>query len=170
MPYRKSYKPYRRNYYSNKKKWAPLMRDIPLTNYSIPANATDGSYITIVDNSTEASTPTPTIIKCKNLKVSLDVAFDATVLNNGFVCIIYCPQGITPVAGMAILHPEWVMAWRNIPNDVSASHHNVMLQTSLSRNLNSGDRIVIHFTFYNAAGGPTNLSFTGRYSGVVRNN
>ena len=171
MPYQNYRRNYKKNYGSlNKKKWAPLMRDILLTNVTVPNESTSGSFATLVDNSTESAVPTPTILKCKHLKVSVDFAFDSTVLHNGFVCIVYVPQGITPTAGLPILHPEWVMAWRNIPNDVTRTHHNVMLQTSLTRNLNSGDKIYLQFTFYNSSATASNISFTGRYSAVVRNN
>ena len=171
MP-RRYYKPYKSNYrsYSNKKKWSPLMRDIPATSYPLGPTATDGSYITVVSNAPETATPTPTVLKAKHLKVSLDCLFDATVLNNGFCCLCFVPQGIIPTIGIPIVHPEWVMAWRNIPNDVGSSHHNIMLTTSMTRNLNSGDSIVILWSFYNSATGPTTVNFTGRYSGVVRNN
>ena len=94
--------PYRRNYrsYSNKKKWAPIMRDILPTQVSIPANATDGAYYTLVANANETTIPTSTILKVKHLKVSLDCVFDSTYLSNGFCCIMYVPQGITPSAGI----------------------------------------------------------------------
>ena len=169
---RRSYKPYKSNYrsYAGKKKWAPVMRNVVSTSYTIANETTDGTFFTLVSNSVETSNPTPTIIKAKHLKVSVDFVFDSTVLSNGFCCLIYVPQGITPTAGLPILHPEWMLAWRNIPNDVTAHHHNIMLQSSMCRNLNSGDSIVCYFSFNNLALGPTALNFTGRYSAVVRNN
>jgi len=146
------------------------MKDVTATAFSIPPTTTNGAYITLVSNSTETANPTPTILKCKHLRVSFDCMFDATVLNNGFCCIIYVPQGIVPGAGLPILHPEWVLGWRNIPNDVSSTHHQIMINTTLTRNLNSGDSIVFLWSFFNSAAGPTTVNFTGRYSGVVRNN
>ena len=171
MP-RSSYKPYKRNYrsYSNKKKWAPVLRDIPATQYPIGPTSTEATYFTCVENSAETATPTPTIIKVKHLKLSLDILADATVLNNGFCALIYLPQGYTFNAGLPIQHPEWILGWRNIPNVVSATHHNIMLNSSLSRNLNSGDKVICMFSFYNSATGPTTFGFTARYSCVVRNN
>lgn len=171
MP-RRSYRPYKSNFrsYSNKKKWAPVLKDIPATQYSIPPTSLDGAMFTCVENSLETATPTPTIIKVKHLRLSLDVLADATVLNNGFCAIMYLPQGYTFTAGLPIQHPEWILAWRNIPNDVSATHHNIMLNSSLARNLNSGDRVICMFSFYNSATGPTTFGFTARYSCVVRNN
>jgi len=170
MAYRKSYKPYRKNYGSNKKKWSPIMRDVPFTNYVISNNTTDGGFATMVSNSSETSTPTPTILKVKHCKISVDFKFDASVLNNGFCCVMFVPQSITPTAGLPILHPEWILAWRNIPNEVDATHHQIMLQSTMSRNLNSGDSIVLLFSFYNSTGSPTSFSVTARHSCVVRNN
>ena len=165
------YKNYKKNYGNlQKKKWAPIMRDILPTQVSIPANATDGAYYTLVANANETTIPTSTILKVKHLKVSLDCVFDSTYLSNGFCCIMYVPQGINPSAGMPILHPEWLLAWRNIPNDVTSTHHPIMLNSSLCRNLNSGDSIVCYLSFRNESVGPTNFFYTSRFSGVVRNN
>ena len=169
MPYQNYRKNYKKNY-GQKKKWASMMKDIPLSNVVIDPHATGGSYITMVQNSAETAVPTPTILKVKHAKLSLDFVFDATVLNNGFCCFLYVPQGVVINSGLPVLHPEWIMAWRNIPNDVSATHHQVMLSSKLSRNLNSGDSIVMLFSFYNNASSPTTASVSARYSCVVRNN
>ena len=104
------------------------------------------------------------------LLLIVDFAFDATVLNNGFCCFLYVPQGVVINSGLPVLHPEWIMAWRNIPNDVSSTHHPIMLSSSMSRNLQSGDSIVLLFSFYNAATGPTSLRISARHSCVLRNN
>ena len=134
MPYKKSYRPFKSNYSSNKKKWAPLMRDIPKTMFSVGPSATDGTYATLVSNASETANPTPTILKVKHVKASIDISVNATALHNGFACIMYCPQGIVPAAGMPVLHPEWILAWRNLTNDVSATHHTHMLSSSMCRN------------------------------------
>jgi len=172
MPYKKNYRPFKSNYssYAGKKKWAPLMRDIPKTMFSIQPTATDGTFATLVSNSNETSNPTPTILKVKHVKASIDVSVNATALHNGFACIMYCPQGITPSAGMPVIHPEWILSWRNLTNDVSATHHNHMLSSSMCRNLNSGDSIILMITYYNDAVSPTTFYFSSRFSCVVRNN
>ena len=171
MPYQSYRKNYKKNYGNlQKKKWASMMKDIPLSNVVIDPNATGGSYITMVANSAETAVPTPTILKVKHAKLSLDFVFDATVLNNGFCCFLYVPQGVVINSGLPVLHPEWIMAWRNIPNDVSSTHHPIMLSSSMSRNLNSGDSIVLLFSFYNSAVSPTSLRISARHSCVLRNN
>ena len=170
MPYKKNYKPYRNNYYSNKKKWSPFIYDITPTNFSIGPQTLDGSFVTLVSNAVETNVPTPTVLKVKHLKVALDFKFDASVLSAGFCCIMYIPQGLTPSATLVTQHPEWLMGWKNIRNDLSATHHEQVITTPLTRNLNSGDKVVCYFSFYNAATGPTTFNVTGKFSGVVRNN
>ena len=114
MPYQNYRKNYKKNYGNlQKKKWASLMRDVPLTTVVIDPTATGGSYATMVLNAAETATPTPTILKVKYPKISVDFAFDATLLNNGFACIMYVPQGVVINSGLPVLHPEWIMAWRN---------------------------------------------------------
>lgn len=170
MSYRKSYKPYRKNYYSNKKKWAPFMYDITPTTFTVGPQVIDGSFVTLVSNAVETNVPTPTILKVKHLKVALDFKFDASVLCGGFCCLMFIPQGLTPSATLVTQHPEWVMSWKNVRNDVTATHHEQLITTHLMRNLNSGDKIVCYFSFYNSAVGPTSFTVTGKFSGVVRNN
>ena len=111
MPYYK--KNYKKNYgYLNKKKWAPFMYDITPTNFNLAPEVIDGSFVSLVTNSVETSVPTPTILKVKHIKVSLDVRFDSTALSSGFICIMFVPQGITPGVALSTQHPEWVMAWK----------------------------------------------------------
>ena len=169
---RRNYKPYKSNYrsYAGKKKWAPLMNDIVPTDYSISPQQIGGTFVTLVSNSLETAVPTPTILKAKHLKVALDFKFDATVLSAGFCALLYVPQGYAITSGICNSHPEWILAWRNIPNVVSATHHDIMLSSSMCRNLNSGDKIIVYFSFYNAAPGPTTMNISGKFSGVVRNN
>ena len=76
MPYRKNYQAFRRNYGSNKKKWASYMKEIPNANITITAGNTGGAWASLVTNSTETSTPTPTIVKAKHLKCVFDIYAD----------------------------------------------------------------------------------------------
>ena len=172
MPYHKSYKPYRRNYSSNKKKWSPIYKDVTPTQIAISAGQINGSFFTVASNSSEnaVASPVPTVIKIKHIKCAMDFKTDSTNLSNGFCCFLYCPQGITASSAVVLAHPEWMLAWRSIPNNVAASHQTIMLNSSLSRNLNSGDSLVCFFSFLNYGGGDVLVSVTGRATAVVRNN
>ena len=56
MPYQNYRKNYKKNY-GQKKKWASMMKDIPLSNVVIDPTSTGGSYITMVANSAETAVP-----------------------------------------------------------------------------------------------------------------
>lgn len=170
MP-RRYYKPYKRNYSSNKKKWASFMKDIPSTNVTIPGQSTGGAVATIVSNSSDTAVPTPTIIKVKHIRVAFDFTSAQYYFNGGFLCILFVPQGITPDAGTPLLHPEWVMAWKGIELDAQTpAGKQVMISTSLSRNLNSGDSIVMLWSARNTTAGEIGVTYYARTSCVVRNN
>ena len=62
------------------------------------------------------------------------------------------------------------LAWRSVPNDVSATHQTIMLKSTLSRNLNSGDSVVCWFSFLAYGGSDVMVSVSGRATAVVRNN
>ena len=168
MP-RRYYRSYKKNYVP-KQKWAPFMNDLVPAVFDIAAQQISGNFVSLVTNSTEAATPTPTILKVKHLKVSLDFYINSTTIRNGFMTILFVPQGYNITAGICNTHPEWVMSWRNVPNDIAAGNHSFMLTTKLSRNLNSGDKIVAYFNFYNDGSSPVPVHVSGKFSGVVRNN
>ena len=113
--------------------------------------------------------PTPTILKVKHLRV-VDLYMESTALNGGFVCLMYLPQGIIPGANTFLLHPEWVLCWKGIQNNSSTGHNLVQFSSSLSRNLNSGDSIVLYFSFFNPLENNIPITFEARCSCVVRNN
>ena len=168
MP-RSYYKNYRKNYSSNKKKWASFMKEIPKTIVQmVPGTA--GSFATIVANANEGATPTPTILKIKHLRVAADLYVDSTALNGGFICIMYLPQGITPDANTALLHPEWVLTWKGIQTSSATGHNLIQFTSSLCRNLNSGDSIIMYFSFFNGTSSNVPITFEARCSCVVRNN
>ena len=168
MP-RSYYKNYRKNYSSNKQKWASFMKEIPKTTVPVTPG-TSGSYGTIVSNANEGATPTPTILKVKHLRVAADLNIQSTMLNGGFACIMYLPQGTVPGANTALLHPEWVLSWKGIQVNSATGHNLIQFTSSLSRNLNSGDSIVVYFSFFNSLENNIPITFQARCSCVVRNN
>ncbi len=145
------------------------MKDVPRTTTNI-ADGTSGAYATIVSNSNEGATPTPTILKVKHVRSAVDLYLNSTMLNGGFICLMYLPQGITPDANTPLLHPEWVMAWKGINIDSATGHNQVLLSSTLSRNLNSGDSIVYFYSFYNGSGSTVPVITQARVSCVVRKN
>jgi len=172
MPYQNYRKNYRKNYGNfQKKKWASFMKDIATTNVSIPGNATGGAVATIVSNSSDTATPTPTVLKVKHIRVAFDFTSAQYYFNAGFLCILFVPQGITPDAGTPILHPEWIMAWKGLELDgQTGAGKQVMISSSLSRNLNSGDSIVMLWSARNTTEGAIGVTYYARTSCVLRNN
>ena len=175
MPYRKSYRPYRRNYGSNKKKWASFMKEIPNNQINVTAGTIGGAWSALVTNSTETATPTPTIVKAKHLKCVFDIFATAGKLINGAVYLIYVPQGYTPSVDLPVQHPEWIMAWRGLEIEAittsTGGGKQVQMSSSMSRNLNSGDAIYVLFHITNVPGAvEAVVNYHGRISCVVRNN
>ena len=97
MPYQNYRKNYKKNYGNlyPKKKWASFLKDITPANVTIPAESVNGGAATLVVNSAQDATPTPTIIKVKHCKLAFDFQ-TSSFFKQGFVCICFIPQGITP--------------------------------------------------------------------------
>ena len=167
--------PYRRNYRSTfkKQKWAPFMKEIQPVTVPCPQTGTTFAFATIVANSSETSLPTPTILKVKHIKAVFDCNAGSTALTNGFLCICYIPQGIAPTAAVPLLHPEWIMAWRGFELEYQSNQvlgKQVQISSNLSRNLNSGDTIVLLWSIFNPSNVDVNLIYHTRFACVVRNN
>ena len=74
MP-RRYYRSYKKNYSSNKKKWASYLEDVTPSNTQIPAQSVSGGAATLVVNSGQDATPTPTIIKVKHCRINFFILF-----------------------------------------------------------------------------------------------
>ena len=148
---------YRRRYtrvVRPKKKWAS---NITVWN----AQSLTGSYAALlVSNSAQASSPTPTILKVGNFKISADVVFKTSGSNAdyNFSCmayILYVPEGWESSASafnnLISKHPEWIMATKTLGVTSTTSSQNytetLNLSTRLKRNLNSGDQVVFYLQF-----------------------
>jgi len=176
MP-RRSYKPYRRNYGSNKKKWASFMKAASSPTISVPGSGSAFGAVDLVVNSAESATPTPTIIKCKHFKASIDtyVTSSTSTQIGPLVCyIMYVPQGYTLATTTPIDHPEWVMSWRAVDVSLATTlvtfHNNITMSSSLSRNLNSGDSVKLIIVANNVTSNNYTVNGLIHFSCVVRNN
>ena len=154
------------------------MKPVSAGPVTVPLSTSAFLAADLVVNSAESATPTPTIIKTKHFKMSVDTyvqAGSAIIIGPIVAYIMYVPQGYTLATTTPIDHPEWVLAWRTI--DTSASnvnngyHNSVTMSSSLSRNLNSGDTIKVVFIATNVASISTyTLNALCHFSCVVRNN
>ena len=69
------------------------------------------------------------------------------------------------------MHPEWIMAWKGLELDgQTGAGKQVMISSRLSRNLNSGDSIVLLWSARNTTSGDIGVTYYARTSCVVRNN
>ena len=179
MPSRRSYRPYRRNYGSNKKKWASFLKAATIPEVTVVPGSSSFAAVDFVVNSAQTATPTPTIIKAKHFKLSIDMHVKASITANvigPIVCyLMYIPQGYTLATTTPTDHPEWVITWRSVDTTgVTAgtpTHSDrISMSSSLSRNLNSGDTIKLVVISSNVA--DSNFIAVGyaHFSCVVRNN
>ena len=180
MPYQNYRRNYKKNYGNlNKKEWASYMKASSAGPLTVPVSGSGYLGTDLVANSTETATPTPTIIKCKHFKVSIDTYVNSAgyVVAGPLVAyLMYVPQGYTLSTSTPIDHPEWVLSWRSIDTSETTplenTYHDVVTMTSsLSRNLNSGDTIKLILVANNVSATNTfQLNVIAHFSCVVRNN
>ena len=78
------------------------MREIPKTQAQM-APGTSGSYATIVSNSNEGATPTPTIIKVKHLRVAADLYIGVAIgIYGGLKVAIWATRVATLAQSVAL--------------------------------------------------------------------
>lgn len=145
-----------------KKRWAS---NIKVSTYIIDGS-TPSPALTLVANPSQASTPTPVIIKAGNFKVNADirVSLNSTGVNNVLqlvAVVIFVPQGVSVgnnqlLGDLIANHPEYIMAWRQFDfTDATLGGNNsqsVVFSSRLKRNLNSGDSIVFGILESNTQG------------------
>ncbi len=175
MP-RRYYTRYRsRRFYGQRRKWSPTLTQGSINN-TVQANTTGFQTVVLCENSANVGTSTPvsTIIKAKNFKVIIDAvtAGSANVnMRNNFFAIMYLPQGYQASAETPTQHPEWIMAWRTVDvgytSGSSTVAPNFQMSSRLTRNLNSGDRIVLYNSVFNANASGVNAVTTAFYVSFV---
>lgn len=153
-----------------KKKWASNMKLAGLTT-AVPTQV-------LVENSLQAASPTPVIVKVGNFKVQGDAVITPGTtpipIASLIVVVFYLPEGITLAGGTAQSvveqHPEWILAWKQMdvaPIAVTGQGtcDAFSVSSRLKRNLNSGDRVCIGYILdANSAPNVTvTIRFTAQY-------
>ena len=94
----------------------------------------------------------------------------ASANSGGFLCIMFVPTGITLRCWYSIVAPRMDYGLKGIELDAQPSRKQVMLSSNLSRNLNSGDSIVLLWSARNTTEGAIGVTYYALTSCVVRNN
>lgn len=170
-----------RYYRYSKKKWSPTLGQGVL-NTTAETQTTGFGYTVLCANSSLQGTnaPVSTIIKVKNFKCVIDIvshtaSATSSYSRNNFYAIMFVPQGFTITATTPTEHPEWIMVWRTTDVSIASSttssiSSNIQLSSRLTRNLNSGDQIVLYNSFYNSDNTANTISNTFYCSFVTCNN
>ena len=143
------YYKYRRSYVKRvypRKRWASNI--FTKNNLVTLGNGEKTAWIftSICDNSTQNSTPTPTLLKFGRLKLKGDIRTDVASNNNfvsGIMYVVYLPEGFNVGPDLIKQHPEYILGWTQISLD---SGNTFSFSSPLKRNLNSGDKIILMFT------------------------
>lgn len=142
------YYKYRRTYVKKvypRKRWASSIKQ-HILDLTIPAGSTDGSLYDIVcENSVDNVTPSPVLIKFGRFKIKGDIRVSnnaAIGISSCMVYAVYVPQGVTVNDNLVIYHPEWILGWTCLSMN---SGNSFSLSSTLKRNLNTGDKIVLLF-------------------------
>lgn len=166
---------YRRRYtrvVRPKKKWASNIK--VWNNESL----TSGSAASLVANSTQSASPTPTILKVGNFKISADLFYSSSINLGTYspACIgyiLYVPEGWGTSSAnfddLIVKHPEWIMATKTMGGDMNVAGQqfhgveSINVSTRLKRNLNSGDQVVFYIKINTTDAVELNLTGTCRY-------
>lgn len=156
------YRRYRRTIVrAPKKKWCSIIKEVEIAvqNATESANSvSDG--VTLAENKSETTAPTPVIIKTGNFKFQGDFRIQypsgSTVSPQNVITahlyIIYVPEGFGPSfkgdLSFVKSHPEWILAWRvfdinQAPQTLGTAIDGgrIVMSSRLKRNLNTGDKI-----------------------------
>ena len=141
----------RRTFYTARRrtvKWSPHLIEERL---AITANSESfGSYQLLAKNSSDSSTPTPSVIKVKNFRVSVDTLLGSSSFSSSLqtfnVYVIFIPEGVTITQDTPKQHPEWLLGWKSVNEITHQQRDTTVITSRLARNLNSGDSVYVLFT------------------------
>ena len=142
------YYKYRRTYFKKvypRKRWASNIFTENMICTVLAGQTTAFAYTNICSNSLQNATPTPVIVKFGRCKVKGDIRTDLENKNNyvsGSMFLVYVPEGATIDLNLIRQHPEYIIGWTQISLD---SGNGFSFSSSLKRNLNSGDKIMMFF-------------------------
>lgn len=145
MPRYYKYKRYYRKIYP-KKRWASNIKS-DTVNLSLGTSATSVSKDELLcRNALQTDYPTPVILKFGRLKLKGDIRFSQTNVSQFTSAMVYClfvPQGTSSSIQLISDHPEYLLGWTSVSLDTGSTFS---MTTTLKRNLNSGDNIVLLFS------------------------
>lgn len=155
-----------------RKAWQPVLVN-GNTTQEYPGNSESVFIFPLATNSAANSSPSPTIVKFKNLKLQLSVQTGSSNLESGIVYVSFIPEGYTATTLTISQHPEWLMGWKRIflQNTVTGVYKTTCSFSShLARNLKSGDKIVFCIQMNNVNATQLLLAESHTCSYVVCNN
>lgn len=142
-----------------RKRWASNIKSDELSMGLTTSTSTVFTDTILCKNSVQTELPTPVILKFGRLKLQGDVRFSATNVSQFTSCMIYClfvPEGSTPSISLISNHPEYLLGWTSVSLDSGSTFS---LTSSLKRNLNSGDSVVLLWNIDATQTPSQNISF-----------
>lgn len=142
-----------------RKRWASNIKSDELSMSLTTSTSTVFTDTILCKNSVQTELPTPVILKFGRLKLQGDVRFSATNVSQFTSCMIYClfvPEGSTPSISLISNHPEYLLGWTSVSLDSGSTFS---LTSSLKRNLNSGDSVVLLWNIDATQTPSQNISF-----------
>lgn len=156
-------------------KWSPIFaNETQIINQTAINNHTELTF-TLAKNATTNEHVVPPVLKVRHVKTKLIVA---AVALNEVNChtdykayILFVPQSHAVTHDTPNQHPEWVMATTTFGLQ-HTSTTSISLTSPVSRNLNTGDSIILYLSRYNHSTDTVASSFsiTASYTYVARTN
>lgn len=167
---------YRRRFRTKTGKWASNIVDIGPSTFVLAPSSFSVTEITLATNPAYANSSTSSIKKVKNFEVAINIdAVDSLQgIENLQFYIMFVPEGMAIGDDYTIRHPEYIMAMRyygepGIDRPSTSQYANLYgpplrIRSRLSRNLNTGDRVILLVRAANT----TTSNLTCQYSGLCR--
>ena len=161
-------------------KYSPNILRLGPTTFSVPPETRDIAINTLVENQEYSSSRGNNVLRVKNIE--LNIQFETAGLlasyNIESCCgyVMYIPEGYQVTVDTPIQHPEWIMAYKYFGSPdpelgtgteaQSISNQRIQrIKSRLSRNLNTGDRIIFLAEATNVAGTTT---YQVQFQGLCR--
>lgn len=155
-------------------KWSPNITRLGPNTFNIGGQSREHVIHTLIENPVYENTKANNVLRTKNVECTIEFESPANTgsifLESCTAYIMFLPEGYITNNDTPIQHPEWIMAYQFFGSPMAEYDEPQTLKplkrirSRLSRNLNTGDRIVLFIEGTNTA----NTTLQLQYQGLLR--
>ena len=168
---------YRKYSRRNRNRWSSNIQELGTTTIQSTQLGANSYHFTLAFNPTQINTAVSQLYTVKNFEVTFAIDLVSTSdvitdLEDVTAYIMFVPQGMYVTPDYNLQHPEYIMAYKFLGspmNDITSSQAQpTKVRTRLSRNLNTGDSVILFIKYNDTRSSQTGTAPRFNFHGIAR--